>query len=570
MAVQKLGDVAVGTVVKLKENGVAQDYLVVHQGLPSSMYDASCNGTWLLRKKAALESYGGSVYFDSSTVFTTALPGILSRYDSDIQSVIKTVKIPYSSSGTTVQSGSNGLTTQLFILGLYELGITSSYNSNVLADGAKLDYFSSGTGSSANTRRGCYENSVERYAAYWTRSSYGTIYVWSIGGNNPYGADSIGEPLFGEPSNTLWIRPAMVMPTNLIVEDDGNVLTAPHAPALTVSSQAMEGQPIPVSWTASDGADSYTLQRKVDSGEWETVYTGADLQYQDTAGSWSTVQYQVAASTEGLIGDYAQSAAIPVISASALVISGSDEDLGVITRDIPYTVISDTGNEITLVCTVNGQHVDSRTVQSGFSYNIPVLDLPTGKGTIEISASVQTSGGPVTTARKWQYEKTALQWPNAGGVGQLTQNGKNVFSLTLAEAVRTAGGVGLDKILEQLMPLIGNVPKFMKGSYVGTGTSNVSLSAPGELLAVMVRTGAGTNNVTFPTAVMIKPTSDDGETVMGTFSGATSAGSMFLIPITWNGSEVSWTQAGGASDLVNSNSALNKKGVIYDYLLLYK
>ena len=79
MAVQKLGDVAVGTVVKLKENGVAQDYLVVHQGLPSSMYDASCNGTWLLRKKAALESYGGSVYFDSSTVFTTALPGILSR-----------------------------------------------------------------------------------------------------------------------------------------------------------------------------------------------------------------------------------------------------------------------------------------------------------------------------------------------------------------------------------------------------------------------------------------------------------------------------------------------------------
>ena len=45
-----LGDYAVGGIVKLNENGSPVDYLVVHQGLPSSMYDASCDGTWLLRK----------------------------------------------------------------------------------------------------------------------------------------------------------------------------------------------------------------------------------------------------------------------------------------------------------------------------------------------------------------------------------------------------------------------------------------------------------------------------------------------------------------------------------------
>ena len=46
---QKIGNVAVGTTLHLKESGVYQDYLVVNQGRPSSMYDASCNGTWLVR-----------------------------------------------------------------------------------------------------------------------------------------------------------------------------------------------------------------------------------------------------------------------------------------------------------------------------------------------------------------------------------------------------------------------------------------------------------------------------------------------------------------------------------------
>lgn len=41
------GSLAIGDVVQINENGVAQDYLCVHQGLPSSLYDDSCDGTWL-------------------------------------------------------------------------------------------------------------------------------------------------------------------------------------------------------------------------------------------------------------------------------------------------------------------------------------------------------------------------------------------------------------------------------------------------------------------------------------------------------------------------------------------
>ena len=129
----------------------------------------------------------------------------------------------------------------------------------------------------------------------------------------------------------------------------------------------MQGQSIPINWTASANADNYQLQRKADSGEWETIYTGSDLTFTDTAGSWSTVQYQVAAGLGGEYGEYATSAVIPVVSASALVISGTNEDLGTITADIPYTVSSDTGNQITLTRTVNGVQYASATVSSGFA-----------------------------------------------------------------------------------------------------------------------------------------------------------------------------------------------------------
>ena len=41
MASVALGTKAIGSIVKLKESGVAVNYIVVHQGKPSSIYDLS-------------------------------------------------------------------------------------------------------------------------------------------------------------------------------------------------------------------------------------------------------------------------------------------------------------------------------------------------------------------------------------------------------------------------------------------------------------------------------------------------------------------------------------------------
>ena len=110
----RLGDLEIGTIVHIKENGTYQDYLVVNQGLPSSMYDSSCNGTWLLRNAI----YNNQVWDSSINDYENSnvqsyLNGIfLSVFDDDIQTSIKTAKIPYQygdGENGYVKTGSNGL-----------------------------------------------------------------------------------------------------------------------------------------------------------------------------------------------------------------------------------------------------------------------------------------------------------------------------------------------------------------------------------------------------------------------------------------------------------------------------
>ena len=54
MAAVKLSAKGIGSVVKIKVNGTLRNFIVVHQGKPSSIYDASCDGTWLLMDFSAV------------------------------------------------------------------------------------------------------------------------------------------------------------------------------------------------------------------------------------------------------------------------------------------------------------------------------------------------------------------------------------------------------------------------------------------------------------------------------------------------------------------------------------
>ena len=212
-----LGGYAVGDIVQLKEYGSRADYLVVHQGLPSSMYDASCDGTWLLRQDIAenrVWDSGGLNVLEALDIMAYLNGDWLTRYDSNVQNLIKTVRIPYrqwGGSGGTDQSGANGLQCKVFPLGGYEVGFSTSVNQYFPVDGAKLDYFLSGNNPLPVTIRRI-ANLNGSATGWWLRPPFtnNTSYVWCV--------NSEGYDLRRDSSNSYGIRPALILPFNTLVD----------------------------------------------------------------------------------------------------------------------------------------------------------------------------------------------------------------------------------------------------------------------------------------------------------------------------------------------------------------
>lgn len=235
MANVLLSTKAVGSTIKLNVNGAAKEFIVVHQGKPSSLYDDSCNGTWLLMKdiyENRVWQSGNINKYESSDIHAYLNSTFLNLFDSNIKDAIKQVKIPYrknGGSGGTDQSGANGLSCKVFLLSGYEVGWTTSDNGYFPVDGAKLAYFESGTGTSANNKRIAKLNGSAAY--WWLRSPYtdGTNYVWLV--------NSDGNCNDGNASDSYGIRPALVLPSTLLVSDDGTVSTN-TPPTITSTSGA--------------------------------------------------------------------------------------------------------------------------------------------------------------------------------------------------------------------------------------------------------------------------------------------------------------------------------------------
>lgn len=235
MANVLLSTKAVGSTVKLKVNGTAKEFIVVHQGKPSSLYDNSCNGTWLLMKDIYenRQWHNSNVNnLENSTIHSYLNGTFLNLFESNIRDAIKQVKLPYrknGGSGGSDQSGANGLLCKIFLLSGYEIGFTTSDNPYFPVDGAKLSYFEAGTGSSALNKRIAYLNGSAAY--WWLRSPFtgNSNYVWLVVTSGGCGNCNA--------SNSDGIRPALVLPSTLLVSDDGTVSTN-TPPTITSTSGA--------------------------------------------------------------------------------------------------------------------------------------------------------------------------------------------------------------------------------------------------------------------------------------------------------------------------------------------
>ena len=284
MANVKLGTKAVGSIVKIKVNGASKDFIVVQQGNPNTgTYDASCDGTWLLMKDiytTSTFSSNNNSYKDSS-IHSYLNSTFFNLIDGDIRNAIKQVKIPYQNgtgSGGSLATGSNGLSTKVFLLSGYEVGWTTSDNGYFPKDGVRLAYF--GNSSGGNSKRIAYNGSSA--AIWWLRSphTYDSLNVWRVGTD--------GSNLGSWYSNSYGVRPAFILPSTLVVSDDGTV-SVNTAPTVSTDGAALGQKNAAFTWkyTVRDAdGDTLTVTEKLDGKTTKTrtgVASGTALTFEQAA-----------------------------------------------------------------------------------------------------------------------------------------------------------------------------------------------------------------------------------------------------------------------------------------------
>lgn len=323
MAYVTLSSKAIGSTIKLKVNGSARNFIVVHQGKPSSVYDDSCNGTWLLMQdiyeNRAWHSSNANDYANS-TIHSYLNSTFLNLFESNIKNAIKQVKLPYrkgSGTSTTVTSGSNGLSAKIFLLSATETSFDFGYMPS--GEGAELAYFKGCADNSSDSKRVAYLNGSAAF--WWLRSPY--CY-------NSYSAlcvNSNGDWYNNYCSYSRGIRPALILPSTLLVSDDGTVSTntAPSTPgSISVPSSIMGGTNISISWAKSSDAESnlagYKVERSTNGGSsWSQIYQGtATSTTNNVAFGTTSVMYRVKAyDTEGLESGWRTSSQVTVVNNNA-------------------------------------------------------------------------------------------------------------------------------------------------------------------------------------------------------------------------------------------------------------
>lgn len=312
-----LSTLAVGSSVYMSVDGVRTEFLIVHQGIPGTMYDASCDGTWLLMKHLYANHIWDSTDNDyaKSDIYSYLNNTFFDLFDSNIQSVIKQVKIPYTKgtgSGGALSTGASGLSSKVFLLSYAEVGYSSHYAVNV--EGAVLDYFYGASNSDRIANKLGYE------ASSWHLRSPNTQNNSAI-----YRVNDAGSWQTYQAQNTGGVRPALVFESSVIVSDAGDIVvtppnSAPSAPgSISQPDDITAGETITISCGNATDPDgdvlTYIFERAYNGGTWSVVQSSAYQTFSETAlDSWATVKYRVKAQdSAGNVSGYTVGTEITVI-----------------------------------------------------------------------------------------------------------------------------------------------------------------------------------------------------------------------------------------------------------------
>ena len=589
MAYVTLSSKAIGSTIKLKVNGSAKDFIVVHQGKPSSVYDDSCNGTWLLMKDIYENRQWHSSNtndYANSTIHSYLNSTFLNLFESNIKKAIKQVKLPYrkgSGTSTTVTSGSNGLSAKIFLLSATETSFNfSSYMPS--GEGAELAYFKGCADNSADSKRVAYLNGSA--TSWWLRSPYCynfgyALYVYSNG--DWYG---------GGCSNSGGIRPALILPSTLLVSDDGTVSTntAPSTPgSISVPSSIMGGTNISISWAKSSDAESnlagYKVERSTNGGSsWSQIYQGtATSTTNNVAFGTTSVMYRVKAyDTEGLESGWRTSSQVTVVNNNAPSappsIAVPNDVKGGSTLVISWTAASDSDGNLS-------GYILERSTDGGSSYT------QVYKGNALTYTDTITKGWSTVMYRVKAYDSYNAQ------SGYTTSTKRTVDNNT-APTITTSSAANLgtkssgfaisysvdDKDAGDTLTVTEKLDGTTKRTYTATRKTTNSFAVTGEYFqkitngshtmtvtvtdgkATVTKTFTFTKAVTAASITLAKPMEADAQITLCaiTVGGLIPADAVFKVEVTNNGKDSSpvWEDAttearNGRNHLFTNQTAAN-------------
>lgn len=589
MAYVTLSSKAIGSTIKLKVNGSAKDFIVVHQGKPSSVYDDSCNGTWLLMKDIYENRQWHSSNtndYANSTIHSYLNSTFLNLFESNIKKAIKQVKLPYrkgSGTSTTVTSGSNGLPAKIFLLSATETSFNfSSYMPS--GEGAELAYFKGCADNSADSKRVAYLNGSA--TVWWLRSPhclsfYSALYVSSNGDWNGYSC-----------SSSCGIRPALILPSTLLVSDDGTVSTntAPSTPgSISVPSSIMGGTNISISWAKSSDAESnlagYKVERSTNGGSsWSQIYQGtATSTTNNVAFGTTSVMYRVKAyDTEGLESGWRTSSQVTVVNNNAPSappsIAVPNDVKGGSTLVISWTAASDSDGNLS-------GYILERSTDGGSSYT------QVYKGNALTYTDTITKGWSTVMYRVKAYDSYNAQSGYTTSTKRTVDNNTTPTITTSSAANLGTKSSGFtisysvdDKDAGDTLTVTEKLDGTTKRTYTATRKTTNSFAVTGEYFqkitngshtmtvtvtdgkATVTKTFTFTKAVTAASITLAKPMEADAQITLCaiTVGGLIPADAVFKVEVTNNGKDSSpvWEDAttearNGRNHLFTNQTAAN-------------
>ena len=563
MAYVTLSSKAIGSTIKLKVNGSARNFIVVHQGKPSSVYDDSCNGTWLLMQdiyeNRAWHSSNTNDYANS-TIHSYLNSTFLNLFESNIKNAIKQVKLPYrkgSGTSTTVTSGSNGLSAKIFLLSATETSFDFSYMPS--GEGAELAYFKGCADNSSDSKRVAYLNGSA--AGWWLRSphcSYSdfALYVGSNGVWGDYYCSVSGG-----------IRPALILPSTLLVSDDGTVSTntAPSTPgSISVPSSIMGGTNISISWAKSSDAESnlagYKVERSTSGGSsWSQIYQGtATSTTNNVAFGTTSVMYRVKAyDTEGLESGWRTSSQVTVVNNNAPSappsIAVPNDVKGGSTLVISWTAASDSDGNLSgyiLERSTNGSSTYTQVYKgNALTYTDTITKgWATVMYRVKAYDSYNAQSGYTTSTKRTVDNNTAptITTSSAASLGTKSSGFTVSYSVDDEDAVDT---LTVTEKLDGTTKRTYTATRKATNSFAVTGEYFQKITNGSHTLTVTVTDGKATVTKTFTftkavTAASItlaQPMEADAQITLCaiTVGGLIPAGAVFKVEVTNNGKDSS-------------------------------